>query len=206
MDISPQYWNLIYSPERYFKYPAASPARSRVLTGAFWTNVSTSHQVAIIGGNFSFSSSSATSSAVAIYDPVTSSISALTGAQINGVVRTVYVDQKQQLFVGGEFNLTGTSASGLALYDLSAQQWDTSSMQPLQASAGSSVVVRSITSSTYKSDGVIVAGSFAQAGSVSCQAICLFDTTLNQWNPLGSGIQGDISSVSYAGVSIVLWS
>ncbi|KAG1771848.1 cortical protein marker for cell polarity-domain-containing protein [Suillus occidentalis] len=155
--------------------PAPAPA---VLAGAFWTNVSTSHQVAIIGGNFSFSSPSATSSAVAIYDP------------INGVVRTVYVDQKQQLFVGGEFNLTGTSASGLALYDLSAQQWDSSSMQPLQASAGSSVVVRSITSSTYKSD---------TAGSVSCQAICLFDTTFNQWNPLGSGIQGDISSVSYAG-------
>ncbi|KIK41515.1 hypothetical protein CY34DRAFT_85274 [Suillus luteus UH-Slu-Lm8-n1] len=176
--------------------PAPAPA---VLAGAFWTNVSTSHQVAIIGGNFSFSSSSVTSSAVAIYDPVTSSISALAGAQIIGVVRTVYVDQKQQLFVGGEFNLTGTSASGLALYDLSAQQWDASSMQPLQASAGSSVVVRSITSSTYKSDTVIVAGSFAQAGSVSCQAICLFDTTLNQWNPLGSGIQGDISSVSYAG-------
>ncbi|KAG1896704.1 cortical protein marker for cell polarity-domain-containing protein [Suillus fuscotomentosus] len=176
--------------------PAPAPA---VLAGAFWTNVSTSHQVAIIGGNFSFSSSSTTSSAVAIYDPVTSSISALAGAQINGVVRTVYIDQQQQLFVGGEFNLTGTSATGLALYDLSTQQWDTSSMQPLQSSAGSSVIVRSITSSIYKSDTVIVAGSFAQAGSVSCQAICLFDTTLNQWNPLGSGIQGDISSVSYAG-------
>lgn len=176
--------------------PAPAPA---VLAGAFWTNISTSHQVAIIGGNFSFSSSSTTSSAVAIYDPVTSSISALAGAQINGVVRAVYVDQKQQLFVGGEFNLTGTSANGLALYDLSAQQWDTSSMQPLQPSAGSSVVVHSITSSMYKSDAVIVAGSFAQAGSVSCQAICLFDTTLNQWSSLGSGIQGDISSVSYAG-------
>ncbi|KAG2148328.1 cortical protein marker for cell polarity-domain-containing protein [Suillus cothurnatus] len=182
-------------PPYHLPPPAPGPA---VLAGAFWTNISTSHQVAIIGGNFSFSSSSTTSSAVAIYDPVASSISALTGAQINGVVRAVYVDQKQQLFVGGEFNLTGTSASGLALYDLSAQQWDTSSMQPLQPSAGSSVVVRSITSSMYKSDAVIVAGSFAQ-GSVSCQAICLFDTTLNQWSTLGSGIKGDISSVSYAG-------
>ncbi|KAG0703224.1 cortical protein marker for cell polarity-domain-containing protein [Suillus ampliporus] len=176
--------------------PAPAPA---LLAGAFWTNVSTSHEVAVIGGNFSFSSSSTTSSAVAIYDPVTSSISALAGAQINGVVRAIYVDQKQQLFVGGEFNLTGTTASGLALYDLSAQQWDTSSMQPLQPSAGSSVVVRSITSTTYKSDAVIVAGSFAQAGSLSCQGICLFDTTLNQWSQLGGGIQGDISSVSYAG-------
>ncbi|KAG1735082.1 cortical protein marker for cell polarity-domain-containing protein [Suillus paluster] len=176
--------------------PAPAPA---VLAGAFWTNVSTSHEVAIIGGNFSFSSSSTTSSAVAIYDTVTSSISALAGTQINGIVRAVYVDQKQQLFVGGEFSLTGTTASGLALYDLSAQQWDTSSMQPLQPSAGSSVVVRSITTSIYKSDAVIVAGSFAQAGSVSCQGICLFDTSLNQWSALGGGIQGDISSVSYAG-------
>jgi hypothetical protein len=181
--------------------PAPAPA---VLAGAFWTNVSTSHEVAIIGGNFSFpSSSSAISSALAIYDPVTSSISALAGAQIDGVVRAVYVDQGHQLFIGGEFNLTGTTASGLALYDLSAQQWDTSSMQPLQPSTGSSVVVRSLSSSTYKSEAVIVAGSFAQAGSVSCQGICLFDTTLNQWSTLGSGIQGDVSSVSYAGVGIL---
>jgi len=182
--------------------PAPAPA---VLTGAFWTNVSTSHEVAIVGGNFSFpSSSSTTSSALAIYDPVTSSISALAGAQINGVVRAVYVSQGHQLFVGGEFNLTGTTMNGLALYDLSAGQWDTS-VQPLQPSAGSLVVVRSITSSTYKSGAVIVAGSFAQAGSVSCEGICLFDTTSNQWNPLGSGIQGDISSVSYAGVGILLF-
>lgn len=182
--------------------PAPAPA---VLTGAFWTNVSTSHEVAIIGGNFSFPSSSATSSALAIYDPVTSSISALAGAQINGVVRAVYVDQGHLLFVGGEFNISGTTANGLTLYDLSAQQWDTSSVQPLQPSAGSSVVVRSITSSTYKSDAIIVAGSFAQAGSVSCQGICLFDTTLNQWSPLGSGIHGEVSSVSYAGVGILFF-
>lgn len=181
--------------------PAPAPA---VLAGAFWTNVSTSHEVAIIGGNFSFTSSSATSSALAVYDPVTSSISALAGAQINGVVRAVYVDQGHQLFVGGEFNLSGTTANGMALYDLSAKQWNLSSMQPLQPSEGSSVVVRSITSSAYKSNAVIVAGSFVQAGSVSCQGICLFDTTLNQWSPLGGGIQGDISSVSYAGVGTLL--
>lgn len=178
--------------------PTPAPA---ILAGVFWSNSSSSHEVAIIGGNFSFSvSSSAISQAVAIYDPVTSTATALAGDQIYGVVRALYVDTKAYLYVGGEFNLTGASANGFAIYDLVGQQWLTTIAQPIQAQSGSSVVVRSITTTSYKSNTIIVAGSFAQAGTVICQAICLFDTTLNQWSALGSGLQGDISSVSYAGV------
>ncbi|KIJ67669.1 hypothetical protein HYDPIDRAFT_107140 [Hydnomerulius pinastri MD-312] len=177
--------------------PAPAPA---VLAGAFWSNSSSSHEVAIIGGNFSFpTSSSAMSQAVAIYDPTTSTVAALVGSQVYGVVRALYVDAESHLYVGGEFNLSEANANGFAVYDLTAQQWLTSAVQPLQASSGSSVVVRSITTSTYKPNTVVVAGSFSQAGTVTCGGICLFDTTLNQWSALGSGMQGDISSVSYAG-------
>ncbi|KIK97216.1 hypothetical protein PAXRUDRAFT_10306 [Paxillus rubicundulus Ve08.2h10] len=177
--------------------PAPAPA---VLAGVFWSNSSSSHEVAIIGGNFSFpTSSSAMSQAVAIYDPVSSSVTALAGAQVYGVVRSLYVDAESYLYVGGEFNLSDAKGNGFAIYDLIAQQWFTTVVQPLQAISGSSVVVRSITTSTYKPNAVIVAGSFAQAGTVRCQGICLFDTTLNQWSALGSNMQGSISSVSYAG-------
>ncbi|KAF9227480.1 hypothetical protein BS17DRAFT_793946 [Gyrodon lividus] len=177
--------------------PAPAPA---VLAGVFWSNSSSSHEVAIIGGNFSFpTSSSAMSQAIAIYDPVTSSVTALAGAQVYGVVRALYVDTESHLYVGGEFNLSDANGNGFAIYDLIARQWFTAVAQPLQATSGSSVAVRSITTSTYKPNIVVVAGSFAQAGTVTCQGICLFDTTLNQWSALGSGMQGDIFSVSYAG-------
>lgn len=183
--------------------PLPSTPAPAVLAGVFWSNSSSSHEVAIIGGNFSFSaSSSASSQAVAIYDPVTSTATALAGDQLYGVVRALYVDTEAHLYVGGEFNLTGANANGFAVYDLVGQQWLTTIAQPIQAQSGSSVVVRSITATSYKPNTVIVAGSFAQAGTVACQAICLFDTTLNQWNALGSGLQGDISSVSFAGVCL----
>lgn len=178
--------------------PTPAPA---ILAGAFWFNSSSSHEVAIIGGNFTFStSSSATSQSVAIYDTVTSTATALAGDQVYGVVQALYVDTEAHLYVGGEFNLTGVNANGFAIYDLVGQQWLTTIAQPIQAQSGSSVVVRSITVTSYKPNTVIVAGSFAQAGTVACQGICLFDVTLNEWSALGSGLQGDISSVSFAGV------
>ena len=183
--------------------PLPSTPAPAILAGVFWSNSSSSHEVAIIGGNFTFSASSSTSSqAVVVYDPVTSTATALAGDQISGVVRTLYVDTESHLYVGGEFNLTGANANGFAIYDLVGQQWLATIAQPIQPYPGSSVVVRSITATSYKPNTIIVAGSFAQAGAAVCQGICLFDTTLNQWNPLGSGLQGDISSVSFAGVRI----
>ncbi|KAF8433112.1 cortical protein marker for cell polarity-domain-containing protein [Boletus edulis BED1] len=177
--------------------PTPAPA---VLAGVFWSNSSSSHEVAIIGGNFTFSASSSTSSqAIVVYDPVTSSATGLAGEQIQGIVRALDVDTQGHLYVGGEFSLTGTNANGFAIYDLVGQQWLTTIAPPLQPHPGSSVVVRSITATSYKSNAIIVAGSFAEAGTVACQGICLFDTTLKQWNALGSGLQGDISSVSSAG-------
>ncbi|KAI6121611.1 cortical protein marker for cell polarity-domain-containing protein [Pisolithus sp. B1] len=159
--------------------PTPAPA---VLAGAFWSNASSSKEVAIIGGNFTFvSASGSVSQAVAIYDPSSSTINALPGSQVYGVVRALLVDSEQHLYVGGEFNLS--SANGFAIYDL----------------ASGTPIVRSISNSAYKPNAVIVAGSFNQVGSVTCQAICLLDTQLSQWSVLGGGIQGDISSVSYAG-------
>lgn len=180
--------------------PSPAPA---ILAGVFWSNSTSSHEVAIIGGNFTFSASSSTSSqAVAVYDPVTSTATGLAGDQIYGVVRALYVDTGAHLYVGGEFNLTNANTNGFAIYDLVGQQWLTTTAQPIQANSGSTVVVRSITVSSYKPNSIIVAGSFVQAGTAACQGICLFDTTLNQWSTLGSGLQGNVSSVSYAGVGL----
>ncbi|KAF8972970.1 cortical protein marker for cell polarity-domain-containing protein [Flammula alnicola] len=177
--------------------PAAAPA---VLAGAFYTNSSSSKELTILGGNFSFTAtgSSTLSEGVAIYDPQSSTVQALAGPQINGTVRALLVDGNS-LYVGGEFTIVGASINGLALYDLAANAWDLNGLQSLQPTSGSTVVVRSITQSTSKPTLLIVAGSFAQAGSLRCQAICSFDTSSKQWNALGNGIQGEVASVAYAG-------
>jgi len=173
--------------------PAPAPA---VLAGAFWTNTSTSEQVAILGGNFTFTNGSTESTGVAVYHPSTGTLSPLQGLTINGTVRTVLV-QDNLLFVGGEFTVLGTDFVGFAIYDLLHNAW-VSGVPALQPTSGASVVVRSLTVSAAKANTVVVAGSFGQAGLLPCRAICLWDVVQKQWNALGNGIQGDVASVAYA--------
>ena len=178
--------------------PASAPA---VLTGAFWSN--SSRELAILGGNFSFVTPGTltTSTAVVIYDPSSFSVQGLIGSQVNGTVRALLVDGNS-LYVGGEFTIPGATVNGLALYNLSMNAWDLNGLQSLQPTTGSTVVVRSISKSTSMPTTLIVAGSFSQAGSLRCQAICSFDTVTRQWNALGNGIQGEVTSVGYAGVRL----
>ncbi|KAK0212989.1 cortical protein marker for cell polarity-domain-containing protein [Desarmillaria ectypa] len=177
--------------------PISAPAPS-VLAGVFWTNSTSSVEVSIIGGNFSFTNGGTEAFAVAIYDSDSGSLNGLKGSQINGTVRTLLVEG-DVLYIGGQFTISGISINGFAIYNLANQEWDTSGLQGFQASSGSTVTVYSITTSSSKDNTIIVAGSFAQAGSLPCQGICSMDTTSKQWNALGEGIQGEVSSVSYAG-------
>lgn len=170
-----------------------------VLTGVFWTNSSTSKESVILGGNFSFASNSSESSGVLIQDLSSGSVSALSGNPINGTVRSLLI-VNDILYIGGSFNGSGNSASGLALYNLDSQKLDLDNLTPLQASSGSEVIVRSITATTAKSNSVFVAGSFASAGSTTCVAICQLDVNSRQWSQLGPGINGEITSVVYGGV------
>ncbi|TFK18925.1 hypothetical protein FA15DRAFT_602377 [Coprinopsis marcescibilis] len=177
--------------------PPATPAPA-VLAGTFWNDGS--RELTVLGGNFSFqtSGSSSLAQALAIYDTESGSIRALVGDQLNGTVRAVLVDG-DRLFVGGEFGLGSESVNGIAIYDLANDRWDNSGLQPLQAAAGSSVVVRSISKTPAQAGHVIVAGSFSQAGSLRCQGICMLDVGAKQWKTLGSGIVGEVASVVYAG-------
>jgi hypothetical protein len=171
-----------------------------VYAGAFWTNSST--DVLIIGGNFSFfpTDSQSTSTNLAVYDPESSNVTALQGSQIDGTVYTLFVDG-DSLYVGGDFTLSGVDGRGLAVYDLTNQRWDTS-IAGMQSGSGASVLVRSVTKSASKSNTIVAAGTFSQAGSTTCQSVCLFDTSSKQWSQLGNGIQGEVSSVAYAGVRL----
>ncbi|KAI0256207.1 cortical protein marker for cell polarity-domain-containing protein [Lactifluus subvellereus] len=175
--------------------PAPAPA---VLAGTFWTNTTNSKQVAIIGGNFSFTNGNTEFAGIAVYNPSTGALTPLRGQSISGTVRTLLV-QDALLFVGGEFTIPGTGIASFAVYDLVQNAWLSSGVPALQNANGARVVVKSLSASAAKAKTVIVAGSFAQAGSLQCRAICAWDVGEKQWNPLGNGIQGDIASVAYAG-------
>jgi hypothetical protein len=173
--------------------PADSPA---VLAGAFWTNTTSSHQVLILGGNFTLS----TSDGLAVYDLVSDLATPLPGASVNGTVRALLVDGND-LFVGGEFTVAGSNVNGMAVYNLALGQWNTSTLPPLISSSGP-VIVRSLTTPSSQSNVVYVAGSFDTAGSLYCRSICSFNIVSNRWIGLGGGISGDISDVIYAGVCL----
>lgn len=182
--------------------PQVTATAPSVNAGAFWTNSSSSMDLAILGGNFSFTTTSgAVAQNLAIFDSDSNTLSALPGNQVNGTVQTLLVEG-DQLFIGGTFTVSGTNFVGFAVYNLAQQQWDSTGVQALQPVSGSSVVVRSITLSPSQTDTLFVAGSFAQAGDLACKAICEYSIDSKQWSALGSGISGDVSTVGYAGVGV----
>jgi hypothetical protein len=179
------------------------------LAGAFWTNTSDSVQVVVIGGNFSFlptgaSFGSQEMQSLAFYNQDKNTLIGVRDTALNGTVHALLV-VGNLLYVGGEFTIPGTSANGFAIYDLSQGKWQVDNVQPLQAASGSSVLVRSVTSTTSNDNIVLVAGSFASAGSLTCNAVCSYHIDSHQWSALGNGIQGNIASVAYAGVSFLLY-
>ncbi|GJE94888.1 Polarized growth protein rax2 [Phanerochaete sordida] len=175
--------------------PTTSPA---VLTGSYWTNTTSSREVVILAGNFSFMSNTGVASQnIAIYDPATASLSALQGNPLNGTVRTsLVVDDK--LYLGGELTVEGTLFNGFAVYDLAHEDWDAVGAQSLQNS-GATAVVRSITQSPSQTNKLLVAGSFAQVGQTPCRALCAYDMDAKTWSALGNGVQGEAAAVAYAG-------
>lgn len=50
-----------------------------------------------------------------------------------------------------------------------------------------------------QTNSIIVGGSYTIVGSVSCEAICAWDTQAKQWQELGAGIKGQVTAVAYAG-------
>ncbi|KAI0829665.1 cortical protein marker for cell polarity-domain-containing protein [Trametes gibbosa] len=179
--------------------PSAAPAPApAVLAGAFWTN-SSGTDLVVLGGNFSYTAPGGTQAQnLALYDDSSRTVTPLRGNQPNGTIRTLLV-QGNSLYVGGEFTVAGLEGSGFAVYDLANQGWDPAGLQPLSASSNTDVTVRSITLSPANGNVIIAAGSFDQAGSTPCRAICALDTTTKQWSALGNGIKGDVAAVVNAG-------
>lgn len=183
------------TPTQTLTQPSNSPA---IYAGAFWTNSSSKQQMVILGGNFSLPAFGG-ASGLAAYNIETGALSPLPGSSVVGVVRALLVNG-DTLYVGGEFTIQGSNLNGFAIYNLVGGQWANNGLQPLVASTGT-VSVESLRLSQSRSNTLIVAGSFDNAGSFPCKAVCALDINSTQWTTLGNGLGGgQVTTLVLSGV------
>lgn len=106
------------------------------------------------------------------------------------------------LFAGGNVtgNVNGNAVNGLIVYDMAAANY--ASTQP-PSLTGNNVAVSAIAPQP-SSTAVYVGGNFAAAGTFSCPALCVFDTSRSQWNSPGNGLNGTVTALSWIGDTSLL--
>ncbi|OCK84698.1 hypothetical protein K432DRAFT_102210 [Lepidopterella palustris CBS 459.81] len=102
---------------------------------------------------------------------------------------------KTTLFAGGSISGTvnGNAINGLVLYDLSTATPSSTQPPGLQ---GTNVAVSAIAPQP-SSTNVYVGGNFESAGALSCPSVCIWNTDRSQWISPGSGLSGQVSSMTW---------
>ncbi|KAF2266040.1 hypothetical protein CC78DRAFT_542762 [Lojkania enalia] len=97
------------------------------------------------------------------------------------------------LYAGGSISgtINNNEITGIMAYDLESNDFASSQPPALQ---GPNVTVNAIAPRPESRD-VYVAGRFQSAGSLSCPALCIWNTERNQWTTPGSGLTGVVSSM-----------
>lgn len=100
--------------------------------------------------------------------------------------------QGDTLYAGGSLtgNVNGNNVNGLVLYNLLTSTFPS---QP-PALGGGSVSVRSITVRPNTAD-VYVGGSFSSASALECPGVCLYSTSISQWNRPGTNLAGTANTM-----------
>lgn len=128
--------------------------------------------------------------------------SAPLGIDSNSSINTLAVSG-DVLFVGGSItgHLGSTNVEGLVLYDLSTAAYR--SVQPA-ALEGPDVRVNAIVPQSSTS-AVYIGGAFDQTSQgLSCPSVCMYDTDTNQWNTVGTGLDGTVSALFWTSSSTLL--
>ena len=168
-----------------------------VATGVYYDN--SGRNVTVFGGHFSATATSGQTVQNLMFlngshDNVVTGLPE--GIDNNSTFLALAV-QSDLLFAGGSVTgrIDSAQVDGLVIYDLqSATYRDT---QPA-ALAGSNVIVNSIATQPGTTM-VYVGGSFdGTSQSLSCPSVCMYDTSMNQWNPVGSGVDGTVSALYWS--------
>jgi hypothetical protein len=101
------------------------------------------------------------------------------------------------LVAGGNISgqIADASLGGLVLYDMSTAAYRT--VQPASLT-GPNVVVNAVVPQPGSSD-VYVGGAFSGTSQdLSCPVVCNYDTITNQWAPVGTGLDGTVTSLFWS--------
>ncbi|KAJ2955867.1 hypothetical protein NQZ79_g8209 [Umbelopsis isabellina] len=163
-----------------------------VNAGVVWDQQSNpSSQVLAVAGYFSVSP---TMSNVAILKNNTwSGLNATIQGQVDAMAAV-----NNLLFIGGNFNasFSNQQSSGFMVYDVEQQQGKAAGRFSNDDASATAVNVIRINPSD--NDTVVVGGRFDNAGSLNCVNICSFNVPASQWQPLGTGLQGNVNDITYA--------
>jgi hypothetical protein len=110
---------------------------------------------------------------------------------------TALAVQDNILYAGGMVTgqLDNNRVAGLVAYDLGSNKFASVQPPPLQ---GPNITVNAISPRPNSKD-IYVAGQFQSAGSLSCAAVCIWNTERNQWNSPGNDLSGVVSSLTWVG-------
>jgi len=170
-----------------------------VVTGLFYENGG--RNVTILGGHFTATGSNGSDiNNLAFING--SNSDAVTGVGLalssDSIIRSLAI-QADTLYAGG--SLTGTVkggiVNGLVTYDLITASFPT---QPPSVIGGDVNVI-----STRASNGdVFVGGSFLSAGSLNCPGVCVFSTSVSQWNRPGTNLAGVANAMVWGSPSSLI--
>jgi len=107
------------------------------------------------------------------------------------------------LYAGGKVSgeIDGSQVQGLVAYNLASKSFG---QQPPPISGGNATVSAVLTQRGDAPTSVYVAGSFAQAGSLPCTPVCVYNEAQNQWSQPGTGLAGNVECMMWASDTLLL--
>ncbi|CAI2175577.1 7583_t:CDS:2 [Funneliformis geosporum] len=162
-------------------------------TGLIWNDTKNDKSCVIIGGKFEFNG---IKNVAIMVDGLWNSLGDVV---FEGEVISLDVTN-DLLYIGSAFTVTNESDEGynaFVIYDLYERKVIVS---PQLTADDNNVKVNVIRDRTGTPE-IIVGGKFDKAGSLECKTICIWDSRLKQWKPLGAkdDISGEIFSMDLIG-------
>ena len=165
-----------------------------VYTGHFYED--NGKNVTVLGGHFSATASDgSTAQNLVFISGDNSKVSGATELNSDSTIAAMDV-QNNLLFAGGSLSGTvdGNDLNGLVVYNL--DNLKIVSPQP-PALVGDNVVVNAVATQP-EGTAVYVGGDFDSAGSLPCAALCVYDTSTQQWNSAALDLSGTITSMMWS--------
>lgn len=192
----------IQSSSSLSKRATSSQNVTGVVTGLYYE--SSDQNITVIGGHFTATDSngSTINNLAFINDSNISNAVTGVGSQLsNDSTILALAVQNDTLYAGGALTGTvnGNSVDGLIAFDFRTASL-TTQPPPL---TGSSVVVYAIAARPSSGD-VYVGGSFSKASSLDCPGVCVFTSSVDNWNRPGSNLAGTAQTMLWTGDNSLL--